>query len=57
MEALAPFRAPLRRPAGDPQPLPYLDSADDRSAGALDIELEVWLQTAQIAKPALPLCV
>jgi fumarylacetoacetase len=46
MEALAPFRAPLQRPAGDPDPLPYLDSAENRSAGALDIELEVWLQTA-----------
>jgi fumarylacetoacetase len=46
MEALAPFRAPLQRPAGDPDPLPYLDSANDRSAGSLDIELEVWLQTA-----------
>ena len=28
MEALAPFRAPFARDAGDPQPLPYLDSAD-----------------------------
>jgi len=27
MEALAPFRKPFVRPAGDPQPLPYLDSA------------------------------
>jgi fumarylacetoacetase len=46
MEALAPFRAPLLRPAGDPEPLPYLDAASDRQHGALDIELEVWLQTA-----------
>ena len=46
MEALAPFRAPLVRPAGDPEPLPYLNAADDRAQGALDIELEVWLQTA-----------
>ena len=46
MEALAPFRAPFARPAGDPQPLPYLDSAANRAAGALDITLEVWLQTA-----------
>ena len=46
MEALAPFRAPLARPAGDPDPLPYLNAAQDRAQGALDIELEVWLQTA-----------
>jgi fumarylacetoacetase len=46
MEALAPFRAPFVRAAGEPQPLPYLDSSANRSAGALDIELEVWLQTA-----------
>jgi len=46
MEALAPFRAPLTRPAEDPDPLPYLNAAQDRVHGALDIELEVWLQTA-----------
>jgi fumarylacetoacetase len=46
MEALAPFRAPLVRPAGDPEPLPYLNAAQDRAQGALDIELEVWLRTA-----------
>ncbi len=46
MEALAPFRAAFERPAGDPQPLPYLDSAANRQHGALDITLEVWLQTA-----------
>jgi fumarylacetoacetase len=48
MEALAPFRAPLVRPVGDPEPLPYLSAAEDRARGALDIELEVWLQTAQM---------
>jgi fumarylacetoacetase len=48
MEALAPFRAPFTRPAGDPQPLPYLDAASNRAAGALDITLEVWLQTARM---------
>lgn len=48
MEALAPFRAPFNRPAADPQPLPYLDSPMNREAGLLDIELEVWLQTARM---------
>ena len=46
MEALAPFRAPLVRPVGDPEPLRYLNAAEDRAGGALDIELEVWLRTA-----------
>ncbi|WP_294769903.1 fumarylacetoacetase [uncultured Rhodoferax sp.] len=46
MEALAPFRAAFERPKGDPQPLAYLDSAHNRSAGAIDVQLEVWLQTA-----------
>ncbi|KQP37226.1 fumarylacetoacetase [Pseudorhodoferax sp. Leaf274] len=48
MEALAPFRAPFTRPADDPQPLPYLDGAANRAQGALDITLEVWLQTARM---------
>ena len=48
MEALAPFRAKFERPAGDPQPLPYLDSPANREAGALDVTLEVWLQTAKM---------
>ena len=46
LEALRPFRSPFKRPVGDPEPLPYLDSPANRAAGAIDIELEVWLQTA-----------
>ena len=53
MEALAPFRAPFVRPEGDPQPLPYLDSAANRRAGAIDITLEVWLQTAAMREAGL----
>ena len=45
-EALAPFRRPFTRPEGDPQPLPHLDSDWNRAAGAFDMTLEVWLQTA-----------
>ena len=45
-EALAPFRGPLERPADDPPSLPYLESAANRSQGALDIQLEVWLTPA-----------
>jgi fumarylacetoacetase len=48
MEALAPFRAAFERPAGDPQPLPYLDSPANRACGALAITLEVWLQSAKM---------
>jgi fumarylacetoacetase len=48
MEALEPFRCAFTRPADDPQPLPYLDSARNRAAGAYEIELEVWLQTARM---------
>lgn len=49
MEALAPFRSPrFERPAGDPQPLPHLDSEHDRAHGAIDITLEVSLQSAEM---------
>ena len=48
MEALAPFRAPLSRPTGDPAPLPYLASADNQARGALDIRLDVYLETPKM---------
>lgn len=48
-EALAPFRAaPLPRLAGQPVPLPYLDSLRHRETGALDIKLEGHLSTRQM---------
>lgn len=54
MAALAPFRAPLSvRPAGDPQPLPYLDDPRDRAHGAVDIQLEVRLQTAKMRQEGI----
>lgn len=54
MEALAPFRSPrYERPEGDPAPLPHLDSDHDRSAGALDITLEVYLATRQMRDKGL----
>jgi fumarylacetoacetase len=50
-EALAPFRKPMpARPDGDPQPLPYLDDAADRKAGALAIQLEATLTTERMRK-------
>ncbi len=53
-EALAPFRAPQPpRPAGDPAPLPYLHDDTDQASGALDLEVEVLLITAQMRKQGL----
>lgn len=54
LEALAPFRQPFTRPEGDPQPLPYLQSAANTQAGAFGIGLEVWLQTAAMREAGLP---
>jgi fumarylacetoacetase len=48
MEALAPYRSAWSRPAADPQPLAYLDSPTLRQSGAIDMELEVYLETAQM---------
>jgi fumarylacetoacetase len=49
MEALAPFRAPrFVRPDGDPQPLAHLDSDHDRAHGAVDVTLEVSIQSAEM---------
>ena len=45
LEALQPFRKPFVRAAGEPEPLAYLDGAENRRAGAIDVQLEVWLQT------------
>lgn len=50
MEALAPFRRAFQRPTGDPQTLSYLDSHSNRSSGAIDVQLEVVLQTARMAQ-------
>ena len=49
MEALAPFRVPAEvRPESDPQPLPHLYSEHQMSHGGVDVELKVWLSTAQM---------
>jgi fumarylacetoacetase len=51
LDALEPFRvAPPQRPEGDPAPLPYLSSANDR---AFDITLEVWLRSDRMRDPML----
>ena len=45
LEALAPYRAAFTRPEGDPPPLPYLETPENRAQGAIDVQLEVLLQT------------
>jgi fumarylacetoacetase len=47
LEALAPFRTAWTRPAGDPQPLPYLDAPSVRASGAFDVRLATWLETSE----------
>jgi fumarylacetoacetase len=50
-QALAPFRKAMPpRPAGDPEPLAYLDDAGDRASGALAVRLEVTLTTEQMRR-------
>jgi fumarylacetoacetase len=50
MEALKPYRVPVAtRPDGDPSPLPYLVSSDSVPA-AVDLTLEVFLQSEQMRK-------
>lgn len=47
MDALAPFRTAWERTGDEPAPLPYLDNARNASDGAIDVRLEVWLETAR----------
>lgn len=54
MEALAPYRVPAaERPAGDPEPLPYLDAVGNRAAGGLNMTVEAWLQTDRMRREKL----
>jgi fumarylacetoacetase len=54
LEALAPFRLPFERGAGEPQPLPYLDSAGNRAAGAFDVQLHAALSTERSRAAGAP---
>ena len=54
MEALAPYRTAFIRPSADPQPLAYLRSSDNSALGAIDMTLEVWLQTALMRAAGAP---
>ena len=44
-EALIPYRKPWTRDENDPAAMAYLDSEQNRQQGAIDIKLEVLLQT------------
>ena len=48
LEALAPYRVEWERPASDPRPLAYLDSPATRARGAIDLQLEAWVETAKM---------
>jgi fumarylacetoacetase len=54
LDALAPYRMPWQRPAGDPQPLPYLDSPRVRDSGAIDIRVQALLETASMRASKAP---
>jgi fumarylacetoacetase len=54
LEALAPYRLAWTRAEGDPQPLAYLDSLDTRERGAIDIQLEVALETEAMGRERHP---
>ncbi|ABE30240.1 fumarylacetoacetase [Paraburkholderia xenovorans LB400] len=54
LEALAPYRVAFERNAGDPQPLPYLDSVRQRERGAFDITLELGIESARLRSQGRP---
>ena len=49
-EALAPFRAAWTRDEADPQPMPYLESEQNRDLGSLDLNLQVLIETQAMRK-------
>ena len=54
LDALAPFRCPAySRPMSDPQPLPYLCTAENDSGGGIDLTVEVLLSSAQMREVGL----
>lgn len=53
-EALTPYRKPWSRDERDPVPMAYLDSEKNRQQGAIDIKLEVLLQTATMREQGQP---
>jgi fumarylacetoacetase len=54
LEAFAPYRVPFTRPESDPQPLPYLDSTQQREFGAIDVQVEVCVETEAMRAARTP---
>ena len=55
MEALRPFRVPaFARAAGDPAPLPYLDSPQNQAGGGFNVQLTVHLSSRKMRSAGLP---
>ncbi|MGI9274022.1 MAG: fumarylacetoacetase [Endozoicomonas sp.] len=54
LQALEPYRVAFTRPENDPQPLPYLTSESNSAGGALDIQLEVLLETDRMRREQTP---
>jgi fumarylacetoacetase len=55
LEALEPYRVPaFPRPAGEPDPLPYLDSEANRARGGIDVLVEVFVSSARMRRSGLP---
>jgi fumarylacetoacetase len=54
MEALAPYRQAWSRASSDPQPLAYLDDAGNKARGAIDISLEVLLESEKLRAEGKP---
>ena len=54
LDALEPYRVGAApRPAGDPQPLPYLTSDANTRRGGIDLTLEVWIQSRTMRERGL----
>jgi len=54
LAALAPFRSAVStRPAGDPQPLPYLSTRKNAEHGAIDLTLEVFLCSERMRRQGM----
>jgi fumarylacetoacetase len=54
LEALAPYRiSAFARAAGDPEPLDYLNSAENRERGGIDLKLEVLLASQQMREQGM----
>jgi fumarylacetoacetase len=54
LEALEPYRVPaLQRPPGDPSPLAYLDGESNRTAGGIDVVVDVLLCSEQMRQSGI----